>query len=123
MTFDAKKVYEQYYGLRVIENAFRVIKGTLEMRPVFHFSPRRIEAHVLYLLCDLQVYKELERILKTYGINQSVDKVLAIAKTITTIKINLPVSGNTLTKTMPYQTTPIYSRLIAVLEGLHTYTT
>jgi hypothetical protein len=30
----------------------------------------------------------------------SVDKVLDISKTITTIKINLPVSGNTLTKTM-----------------------
>ena len=30
----------------------------------------------------------------------SVDKVLNIAKTVTTIKINMPVSGNTLTKTM-----------------------
>lgn len=123
MTLDAKKVYEQYYGLRVIENAFRVIKGTLEMRPVFHFSPRRIEAHVCICFVTYRVYKELERILKKNGINQSVDKVLTIAKTITTIKINLLVSGNTLTKTVPYQTTPIYSRPIAVLEGLHTYTT
>ncbi len=30
----------------------------------------------------------------------SVDKVLNIAKIVTTIKINMPVSGNTLTKTM-----------------------
>jgi hypothetical protein len=30
----------------------------------------------------------------------SVDKVLNIAKTITTIKIKLPVSGETITKTM-----------------------
>jgi hypothetical protein len=30
----------------------------------------------------------------------SVDKVLDIAKTITTIKINLPISGNTMAKTM-----------------------
>jgi len=30
----------------------------------------------------------------------SVDKVLDIAKTITTIKINLPISGDTMTKTM-----------------------
>jgi len=33
------------------------------------------------------VYKELERILKLKGINLSVDKVLGIAKTITTIKV------------------------------------
>jgi transposase len=32
--------------LRVIERAYRVTKGTLEMRPVFHFNPKRIEAHV-----------------------------------------------------------------------------
>jgi hypothetical protein len=47
-----------------------------------------------------KVYKELERILKIKQIKLSVDKVLDIAKTITTIKINLPISGNTMTKTM-----------------------
>ena len=34
------------------------------------------------------------------GINLSVDKVLNIAKTATTLKIKLPASGETLTKTM-----------------------
>jgi hypothetical protein len=47
-----------------------------------------------------KVYKEMERILKISGINLSVDKVLDIAKTITTMKIKLPISGETLTKTM-----------------------
>jgi len=42
----------------------------------------------------------LERILKLSGINLSVDKVLNIAKTITTLKIRLPASGETLNKTM-----------------------
>ena len=39
-------VYEQYHELWVIERAYRVTKGTLEMRPMFHFTPKRIEAHV-----------------------------------------------------------------------------
>jgi hypothetical protein len=47
-----------------------------------------------------KVYKELERILKLSGINLSVDKVLNISKTITTIKIKLPVSDEILSKTM-----------------------
>jgi hypothetical protein len=34
------------------------------------------------------------------GINLSVDKVLNIAKTITTLKIKLPACGQTLMKTM-----------------------
>ena len=96
----ANEVYEQYSGLWVIERAYRVTKGTLELRPMFHFTPKRIEAHVCICFVAYKVYKELERILKITGINLSVDKVLNIAKTITTLKIKLPASGETLTKTM-----------------------
>ena len=99
-TLPAKEVYEQYNGLWVIERAYRVTKGTLEMRPMFHFTPRRIEAHVCICFVAYKVYKELERILKTTNIGLSVDKVLSIAKTVTTIKVKLPTSGRTLTKTM-----------------------
>ena len=95
-----KDVYEQYNGLWVIEKAYRVTKGTLQMRPMFHFTPKRIEAHICICFVAYKVYKELERILKLSGINLSVDKVLNIAKTITTLKIRLPLSGETMTKTM-----------------------
>jgi len=97
---DAKQAYEQYCGLWVIERAYRVTKGTLEMRPMFHFTQKRIEAHVCICFVAYKIYKELERILKLSGINLSVDKVLNTAKTITTLKIKLPASGETLTKTM-----------------------
>jgi transposase len=96
----AKEVYEQYRELWVIERAYRVTKGTLELRPMFHFTPKRIEAHVCICFVAYKVYKELERILKLNDINLSVDKVLNIAKTITTIKIKLSACGQTLTKTM-----------------------
>lgn len=96
----AKEVYEQYNGLWSIERAFRITKGTLEMRPMFHFTPKRIEAHVCICFVAYKIYKELERILKISRINMSVDKVLDIAKTITTIKISLPISGNKMVKTM-----------------------
>ena len=94
------EVYKQYNELWVIERAYRVTKGTLEMRPMFHFTPKRIEAHVCICFVAYKVYKELERILKQSNINLSVDKVLNIAKTITTIKVNLPLSGETISKTM-----------------------
>jgi hypothetical protein len=96
----AKEVYEQYRELWVVERACRVTKGTLEMRSMFHFTPKRIEAHVCLYFVGYKVKKELERILKIKCINLSVDKVLNIAKTITTMKIKLPISGKTITKTM-----------------------
>lgn len=96
----AQEVYAQYSGLWSVERAFRVTKGTLEMRPMFHFTPKRIEAHVCICFVAYKLYKELERILKLTGINMSIDKVLGIAKTITTLHIRLPVSGNSMTKTL-----------------------
>lgn len=96
----AQEVYHQYSSLWSIERAFRITKGTIEVRPMFHFTERRIEAHVCICFVAYKVYKELERILKINHVNLSVDKVLSIAKTITTIKINLPISGQTVHKTM-----------------------
>ncbi|HMU99417.1 MAG: IS1634 family transposase [Saprospiraceae bacterium] len=96
----AEEVYNQYSNLWEVERAFRVTKGTLEMRPIFHFTPKRIEAHICICFVAYKVYKELERILKVRQINLSVDKVLSIARTITTIKIKLPLSDKTMVKTM-----------------------
>jgi transposase len=96
----ANEVYLQYNGLWVIERAYRVTKGTLEMRPMFHFTVKRIQAHVCICFVAYKVYKELERVLKVNGISLSVDKVLNIAKTVTTLKIKLPISRQTLTRTM-----------------------
>jgi len=96
----ASSVYKQYSELWQVERAFRVTKGVLEIRPMFHFTRKRIEAHVAICFVAYKVYKELERILKTNDIKLSVDKVLAIAKTITTIKVKLHRSDEYVTKTM-----------------------
>ena len=96
----AKMVYEQYSGLWQVESAFRVTKGTLELRPIFHFTKERIQAHVCICFVAYKVYKELERILKIAKINLSVDKVLDIAKTITTVKVWLPKTYQTISRTM-----------------------
>ena len=47
-----------------------------------------------------KVYKELDRMLKVSEIKMSVDKVLALAKTITTIQIKLPLNKEVYTQTM-----------------------
>lgn len=96
----ARDVYQQYSELWQVERAFRVTKGALELRPMFHFTRRRIEAHVCICFVAYKVYKELERILKVSKINLSVDKVLDIAKTITTIKVKLEENNEIMTKTL-----------------------
>ncbi len=67
---------------------------------MFHFTRKRIEAHVCICFVALKIYKELERFLKESNINLSIDKVLALAQTIVTIQIALPQNKQTISKTM-----------------------
>jgi transposase len=97
---EAKVTVSEYHGLWVVERAFRVTKGNLEMRPVFHFTVKRIEAHICICFISYKVYKEFERILKMMKFPLSVDKVLEIAKTIPTVSMRLPYNQGKLTKTL-----------------------
>ena len=97
---DAEKVADQYHGLWVVEKAFRVSKGTLDMRPMFHFTERRIEAHVCICFVAYKVYKELERIIKLAGINMSISEVLKTARTIITVRVNMPENKDVYVKTL-----------------------
>ncbi|MBR5214740.1 MAG: IS1634 family transposase [Bacteroidales bacterium] len=97
---DAKRIIAEYHGLWVVERAFRISKGTLEMRPMFHFTERRIEAHICICFIAYKLYKELERLIGINRISMSVDHVLDAAKTITTIRIRLPESNTYFTKTL-----------------------
>ena len=114
----AECIYEQYSSLWQIERAFRITKGKLELRPMFHFTQKRIKAHICICFVAYKVYKELERILKAEKINTctayevrgiGVDtctvyevrgKVLEIAKTITTIRVRLPHSNKVVERTV-----------------------
>jgi transposase len=47
----AKEIVENYKTLWIVEDAFGEIKGTLRVRPVFHWTDRRIVGHLM--LCFL----------------------------------------------------------------------
>lgn len=52
------KFLSSYRGLWQVEETFRIAKSTLEIRPVFHYSPRRIKAHfsICYMALALVRY-------------------------------------------------------------------
>lgn len=99
-TLPPADVVAQYRGLWAVEKAFRISKGTLETRHIFHFTEKRIEAHVCLGFIAYKIYKELERIISVLGMDISVDTALKIAKTITTIRVRLPLNDKIITQTM-----------------------
>jgi len=96
----AKDVYKNYSNLWMIENAFRIAKSKLEIRPMFHFTRKRIEAHICICFAAYKVYKELERLLRESKAEISPDKAIYIAKTICTIVVQLPNTNETIKKVM-----------------------
>ena len=57
-TLSAEDVALGYKGAWIIESCFRRMKQTgLEVRPMFHWSPRRIEAHVKLCVLALQMQR------------------------------------------------------------------
>jgi transposase len=62
------KILERYRGLWQIEEAFRVNKHSLKMRPIFHWTPKRIRAHILLCFVAYALTKYA-----TYRLNKKVD--------------------------------------------------
>ena len=94
----SEQIYTAYHNLWTVELAFRIAKSKLEVRPMFHFTRKRIEAHICICFVALKVYRELDRLMKKNNMNMSVDTVLSIAKTIPTINVKL--DEQTLTRTL-----------------------
>ena len=67
---------------------------------MFHFTERRIEAHICICFIAYKEYKELERLIAINKNGMSIDKVLEAAKTITTIRVRMPDNGTYFTKTL-----------------------
>ncbi|MDO5650152.1 MAG: IS1634 family transposase [Gallicola sp.] len=87
-----EEVLESYGELWRIEKAFRISKTDLQIRPVYHRIPRRIEAHICIAFCAYKVYKELERQLRQKQASWSVEQVIDITKTIYQVEIKTHLS-------------------------------
>ena len=55
----AKDAFEHYCGLWQIEESFRLTKHDLRVRPIYHWTPRRIQAHVAICFMALVCIRHL----------------------------------------------------------------
>ncbi len=83
-------VIDNYANLWQIEKAFRMSKSDLRIRPIYHFSRRRIEAHISISFIAYTVYKELERVLYKHQAPFSVQTAREIAHHMYQLTFTLP---------------------------------
>lgn len=76
----AEELILRYKELADIEQAFRTLKSSLKIRPVYHWTERRIRAHVFLCVLALQLHRFMRRKLAQSGL--SVELSLERLKTI-----------------------------------------
>lgn len=69
------EIVERYKSLWVIEEAFRINKHSLKMRPVYHYNPMRIKAHIEICFLTFALIRHAQYILKQAGMIISIDEL------------------------------------------------
>lgn len=72
---NASQILARYRGLWQIEEAFRISKHDLKMRPIFHWSPSRIRAHISICFLAYAIAKQAIFRLKTVGLPMSFEQL------------------------------------------------
>lgn len=68
-------ILDAYHTLWKIEESFRLMKSTLEVRPVFHWTEHRIKGHFVVCFIAFLMERTLELKLKNSGITASPEKI------------------------------------------------
>jgi transposase len=71
----AEEVIAQYGGLRQVEETFRITKHDLKVRPIYHWTPRRIRAHIAICFMALCCARHLEYRLAVQKKAMSVERI------------------------------------------------
>jgi transposase len=101
-----------YRGLWQVEQTFRIAKNSLEIRPVFHYAPRRIKAHFVICYMALALVRHVEFLLKKQSIYMPCEQFHLLLNRMR--KINLVDHTNELFEIMedpPSELAPIYLAL------------
>ena len=63
-----EEIIEKYHGLTRLEEQFRIMKGTLETRPIYVWTQEHINAHLMICLIALIIIRMIQRQINKYTI-------------------------------------------------------
>lgn len=90
---DPCKLWRWYIHLTEVEDAFRVGKTDLGMRPIYHQREDRVQAHIMVCFLALVMWRSLEQWLKAKGLGDCGRQVLDQMATIHSMDVVLPIKN------------------------------
>jgi transposase len=101
-----------YKELSEVERCFANLKDVIDMRPVYHQTAERVEAHIFVAALAFLLHRAIEKKLKAARLDLSATDALTVLKSLRVVDINL---GNGTTKR---SVTAPTSRAAAILRAI-----
>jgi transposase len=108
------EILARYRGLWSIEATFRVCKHDLEMRPIYHFTPKKVQAHIAICYLALTITRHLEHRLRKDGIKLSPERIKEELSRVQSSKILDKATGQRYR--LPSRISEVAQRIYAVLK-------
>jgi transposase len=105
---DPAKLWRWYIQLSQAEDAFRISKSDLSLRPVFHRKTERVEAHILVCFLSLALWRTLEMWMKGKGLGNCSRPLLKEVASVRSMDVVLPVK-----QTQTQETRELRLRVVA----------
>lgn len=88
--WDAKTLWTTYIGLTQVEDAFRITKHDLGLRPIFHQKPERTQAHILVCFLALVLWRTLQHWMQSCALGTAPRKLLQEMAEVRSLDVVLP---------------------------------
>jgi transposase len=117
--WEAELLWQAYIQLTEAEAAFRIQKGDLRIRPIWHQKEERVQAHILVCFLAYVLSKTLGQNCKRAGLGSEPRKVLDEIAQVKAVDVALPTKqGTVIRKRCIAQPTKPQAILLQML-GLH----
>jgi transposase len=88
---DPATIWRWYIQLIAAEAAFRTAKSDLGLRPIYHHTESRVEAHILVCFLALALWRTLEQWMAAKGLGTCARNLIDSVATIKSMDVILPV--------------------------------
>jgi len=88
---DPAQLWRWYMQLTQAEDAFRISKSDLHLRPVFHRKTERVEAHILVCFLSLALWRTLEQWMRGKHLGNCARQMIKEVATVRSMDVVLPV--------------------------------
>lgn len=93
---DPKTIWTRYIQLTEVEEAFRIEKSDLGMRPIYHRKQDRTHAHILVCFLALAMWRTLQQWMKAAGLGTAPRKLLEEMREVRSLDVLLPAKDKTI---------------------------